>query len=166
MLKPKSEYRISALRNLPPALLGSETYSVVAATEINLDLILAEYFLLVQRPTAKLIQGTIELNMANFPEELEKWTISNAVDEAQRQIEIEVANLLEGRAEELNRQDLAYLPFEFKSTGVGLIGPWMRGQFQDQIRSILHQTRSPKLKIYLGYLARNLSNTQQKLGEI
>lgn len=156
MKNPISEYRISALRKLPPGLLGSETYSIVTATEVNADLIRAEYFLLVQRPVAKLHFGTIDLNMKEFPQELERWDIPFALDEAQLQVEIEVGKLQENRANELNREDLAYLPFEFKSGGVSLMGPWMRGLFEPQIREILSLTRSPKLKIYLGFLVQNL----------
>jgi hypothetical protein len=155
MTKPNSEYKMSALRRLPPGLLGSETYSIVTATEVNADLIKAEYFLLVQRPAAALHHGTIELNLKNFPSELERWDTSFALDEAQLQVEIEVGNLLEARAAELNRDDLAYLPFEFKSSGVSLMGPWMRGLFESQIREILRQTESPKLKLYLGFLVQN-----------
>ena len=155
MTKPNSKYKISALRRLPPGLLGSETYSIVTATEVNADLIKAEYFLLVQRPTAALHHGTIELNLKNFPSELERWDTSFALDEAQLQVEIEVGNLLEARAAELNRDDLAYLPFEFKSSGVSLMGPWTRGLFQSEIIEILRQTESPKLKLYLGFLVQN-----------
>ena len=155
MTKPNSEYRISALRKLPAGLLGTETYSIVTATEVNADLIKAEYFLLVQRPTATLHRGTIELNMKNFPSDLERWDTSFALDEAQLQVEIEVGNLLEARATELNRVDLAYLPFEFKSSGVSLMGPWTRGLFESQIKDVLRQTESPKLKLYLGFLVQN-----------
>jgi len=156
MTKSNSEYKISALRRLPPGLLGSETYSIATATEVNADLIKAEYYLLVQRPTAALHQGTIALNLRNFPSELEKWDITFALDEAQLQVEIEAGILLEARAAELNREDLAYLPFEFKSSGVSLMGPLTRGLFETQIREILRQTESPKLKLYLGFLVQSL----------
>jgi hypothetical protein len=155
MTNPNSEYRISALRKLPPGLLGSETYSIVTATEVNADLIRAEYFLLVQRPVAALNFGTIDLNLKDFPLELERWDISFALDEAQLQVEIEVGKLQEARAAELNREELASLPFEFKSGGVSLMGPWMRGLFEPQIREVLRQTGSPKLRLYLGFIIQN-----------
>jgi hypothetical protein len=161
MIKSNSEYRVSTLRNLPPGLLGSETYSVVTATEINVELIRAEYFLLVQRPFATLHQGTIDLNMADFPAEQERWILSTALDEAQRQVDIETENLLERRANELNRTDLAYLPFEFKSAAVSLMSPWMRGLFEKEIRQILQQTKSPRLQVYLSLLIQNSPNTWQ-----
>jgi hypothetical protein len=161
MSKLNSEYRVSTLRNLSPGLLGSKTYSVVTATEINADVIGAEYFLLVQRPSATLHQGTIDLNMANFPAELERWTLSTALDEAQLQVDIETGNLLEGRANELNRPDLAYLSFEFKPTAVSLMSPWMGGIFDQQIRQIFQRTQSPKLRIYLSLLIPNSPNTWQ-----
>ena len=155
MSKTNSEYRFSALRKLPPGLLGSETYSIVTATEVKADLIKAEYYLLVQRPNIQMIHGMIELNMKNFPAELERWNISFALDEAQLQVEIEVGTLLEARATALNRVDLAYLPFEFKSAGVSLMSPWTRGLFGAQIIEILNKTESPKLKLYLGFLIQN-----------
>lgn len=117
----------------------------------------AEYFLLVQRPTAAMHFGTIELNLKNFPLELERWDISVALDEAQRQVEIEVEKLQAARAAELNKEDLAYLPFEFKSGGATLMGPWMQGLFKPQILEILTQTESPKLKLYLNFLVQNIS---------
>ncbi len=161
MHNPKSEYRVSALRKLPPRLLGSETCSIVTATELNAELIKAEYFLIVQRPSPKLHWGTIDFNTTNFPIELEGWTLSTALDEAQAQVDVETGSLLESCAIELSRPDLAYLPFEFKSAGVSLLGPWMRGLFEDQIRQILQQTSSPKLRLYLSFLIQNSPDTSK-----
>ena len=143
-----SEYKISALCGLPPGLLG-KTYSIVTATEVNADLIKAEYFLLVQLPTAALHHRTCELNLKNSPPELERWDISSALDEAQFRVKIEVENLLEALAAALNREDSAYPQPEFKPSVNRLAGLWTSGLFDSQIREILRRTESPKLKQYL-----------------
>lgn len=148
MIKPNSEYKISALRGLHPGLLG-KTYSIVTATEVDADLIKAEYFLLVQLPTAALHHRTCELNLKNSPPVLERWDISSALDEAQFRVKIEVENLLEALADELNGQELDFLPFEFKSNGVNLMSPWSSGLFHSQIREIMRRTESLKLKQHL-----------------
>lgn len=153
MIKPNSEYKISALCGLPPGLLG-KTYSIVTATEVNADLIKAEYFLLVQRPTAALHHDTFKLNL-NSPPELERLDILTALDEAQFQVETKVKNLLEARADELDSENLDFLPFEFKPNGVNLTSPWTSGLFDSQIKEILHRTESPKLKWCLELVVQN-----------
>lgn len=136
--------------------MGNETYSIVSATEVNADLIKAEYFILIQRPNSAVYCGAIEFKKKVFPVELEKWSISDALDKAQLQVKIEVENLLEARASELNRIDLAYLTFEFRSVGdSSLMGAWTRGLFESQIRDILSKTESPKLRLYLKCLVQN-----------
>ena len=61
MIKSNSEYKISALCWLPQGGLLGKTYSIVTATEVGADLIKAEYFLLVQRPTAALHHDTFKI---------------------------------------------------------------------------------------------------------
>lgn len=145
MIKSNSVYKISALCWLPQGGLLGKTYSIVTATEVGADLIKAEYFLLVQRPTAALHHDTFKINL-NSPSELERWDILSALDEAQSQVKREVQNLLEARAPALNREDSAYPQPEFKPSGDCLTGLWMRGLFHSQIREILRGTESPKLK--------------------
>ena len=157
MIKPNSEYKISALCWLPQGGLLGKTYSIVTATEVGADLIKAEYFLLVQRPTAALHHRTCELNLKNSPPELERWDISSALDYAQSHVKNEVENLLEARAPALNREDSAYPQPEFKPSGDGLTGLWMGGLFHFQIREILRRTESPKLKRYLEFVVQSPS---------
>ncbi len=154
MIKPNSEFKISALRGLHPGLLG-KTYSIVTATEVNADLIKAEYFLLVQLPTAALHHRTFELNLKYSPPELERWDILSALNYAQPLVKIEVENLLEARADELNLEDLDFLEFEFKPNGVNLTSPWTSGLFDSQIREILRRTESPKLRWDLKLVVQN-----------
>lgn len=106
---------------------------------MNSDLIKAEYFLLVQRPTAALHHDTLELNL-NSPSELERWDISSVLDEAQFPVKREVENLLKSRAAALNREDFACPQPEFKPSGDGLPGLWMIGPFHSQIREIMRRT--------------------------
>lgn len=112
---------------------------------MDADLIKAEYFLLVQLPTAALHHDTFKLNL-NSPPELKRWDISSALDMAKFLVETKVKNLLEALADELNLEDLDFLPFDLKSNGVNLTSPWTSGMFDSEIREILRRTESPKLK--------------------
>lgn len=70
-------------------------------------------------------------------------------------MEIDVGSLQESRARALGRDELAYIPFEFRQKGTSLMGVWSRGVFESQIQEIAQKTKSPQLRIYLSFLMQN-----------
>lgn len=154
-----SAYRVFALRGLPPGLLGSQSMAIAAATEVGHLRYLVEYHVLTFRPQEAVISGTIDFDLTGLPPEHGEFDLQSALEEARTQIEIETANLLEKRALELKREDLAYLPFTYAPDAVSVVGTWMRGHFVEQIRGIAKATKCPKLSLYLSFVIQNAPST-------
>lgn len=154
-----SAYRVFALRGLPPGLLGSQSMAIAAASEVFHLRYLVEYYLLTFRPQEAMISGSIDFNLTALPPEHGEFDLQSALEEARTQIEIETATFLEKRAMEVNRDDLAYLPFTYAPEAVSVVGTWMRGHFVDQIRAISKTTQCPKLKLYLSFVTQNTPGT-------
>lgn len=150
-----SAYRVFALRGLPPGLLGTQSMAIGAATEVAHLRYLVEYYVLTFRPQEAVISGTIDFNLTGLSPEHGEFDLQSALEEARAQIEIETARLLEKRALELKREDLAYFPFTFAPDGVSLAGTWMRGHFVEQLRAIAKNTKCPKLSLYLSFVTQN-----------
>lgn len=123
--------------------------AIAAATEVSHLRYLVEYHVLTFLPQEKVISGTIDFNLTGLPSEHVEFDLQSALEEARAQIEIETASVLEMRALEVKREDLAYLPFTYAPDVVSLFGTWMRGDFVEQIRAVATTTQCPKLRLYL-----------------
>ena len=90
-----------------------------------------------------------------IPPEAGEIDIDFAIDEALGQAEIDLSLMLEKRAAELNRPDLAYLPFELEERRGSLMSCWMRGCFAQQLTTIRNSTKCSSLAFYLELLQQN-----------
>lgn len=145
------KYDIYTLRQLPPGMFG-ETYVVVTGVEIAENEYIGEYFVLTQRPAESLNWGSVSISGKSFPKELESVDIDFAMAEAHRQAEIDLQLLVEKRAAQLEREDLAYLPYELKKCASPFVGCWMRGRYTSQLMAIKDATKCPSLARYLNLL--------------
>lgn len=146
----KASYVVYSVRGLPAGVWG-ESYVVVTAFESAPDELKSEFFLMTKRPTEALHSGAVTIKVSPLPEELGKIDLEFALQEGVRQVELSMTDLLERRAVELSRPDLAYLQFELKPTSSeNLLGCWMRGQFNAQLKDMQGSTRCQPLKSYLG----------------
>ena len=100
-----SKYEIFQLGGLPPGVFG-ETYAIATAVAKPGKTYKGEYFLLTQRPTPSLNQGTLAVNASNVPPELLSIDLDFIIRESQQQAEVRLIDLLYQRAEALNRPDL------------------------------------------------------------
>ena len=114
-----------------------------------------EHFILTQRPSQALHVGNFDIFGGNFPPKLDVIDIDFAIAEAYRQAEIDLLLLLEQKAMELKRPDLAYLPFELEPRAGSLLSCWMRRRFTTQITDIKDSTKCPSLDFYLDLLKQN-----------
>lgn len=151
MTEEISKFAIYTLRQLPAGMFG-ETYVVVTGTEMAPGEYFAEHFILTQRPAEALQQGSVAISGKSFPEELGRVDFDFVLAEAYRQAEIDLLWLVEKRATELARPDLAYLPFDLKSCASPFVGCWMRGCFTAQLMVIKGATKCPSLTRYLDLL--------------
>lgn len=146
-----SEYAIYTLRGLPAGVFG-EAYAIVTGTEVAHGEYRAEYFILTQRPSESLHMGTFDISGNSFPVELGTVDTTFVQAEAKQQVDIDLLLLLEKRATELGRPDVAYLPFELEQHPSPLIGCWMRGCFTKQLMTVKDATKCPELVRYLNLL--------------
>jgi len=151
MTDKTSKYAVYMLRRLPPGMFG-ETYVIATGTEIAPGEYGAEHFILMQRPVEALRVGDVAVFGRSFPPELGTVDADFAIAEAYRQAEIDLLLLLEKRATDLGRTDLAYLPFELALQPGALLGCWMRGRFRKQLMAVKDATKCPALAGYLGLL--------------
>lgn len=154
MTNKSSKYVVYMLRRLPQGIFG-ETYAIATGTEIAPGEYRAEHFILTQRPSEALHVGNSAIFGGNIPPELGVIDIDFVIAEAYRQAEIDLLLLLEKRAMELERPDLAYLPFELEPRSGALMSCWMRGRFTTQITALKDSTKCSTLAFYLGLLQQN-----------
>lgn len=157
-----SKYVVYMLRPPQPVIFG-ETYAICTGTEISPGKYRAEYFILMQRPTETLHIGPpIIFDGQTFPPGLDAIDMNFAIDEANRQAEIDLLQLLESRAAELQRPELAYLPLGLEPRPSSLMGCWMRGLFSKQIPAIIESTKCPQLAFYLRLLKQNIAGSLRR----
>jgi hypothetical protein len=153
MTTASSKFSVYSIRGLPAGVWG-ESYAVVAAFESAPNELTTEYFLMTKRPKEALNSGAFKVAVSPLPPELGKIDLEFALQEGLFQMELSLMDLLEARAAELSRPDVAYLQFELKSTNTGnLLGCWMRGQFNSQLKEIQAKTQCRPLAQYLGLLS-------------
>lgn len=153
MTTEPSKFSVYSIRGLPPGVWG-ESYAVVAAFDSNPNELTTEFFIMTKRPKEALNSGTFIVTASPLPPEFGKVDLEFALQEGLRQTELSLMNLLETRAAELSRPDVAYLPFELEPAKPGdLLGCWMRGQFNSKLREIQASTHCPSLARYLGLLS-------------
>ena len=121
------------------------TYVIVTGVEIAKNEYIGEYFALTQRPAESLNWGSVSNSGKSFPKELRSVVIDFAMAEAHPQAEIDLQLLVEKRAAQLEREDLAYLPYELKKCASHFIGCWMSGRHTSQLQAIKDTTKSPSL---------------------
>jgi hypothetical protein len=147
------QYSVYSIRGLPAGVWG-ESYAVVTAFESAPNELTTEFFIMTKRPTEALHAGSIKIAVSPLPPELGKIDLEFAMQEGLNQTQFLLENLLETRATELSRPDVAYLQFELKQTPTGhLLGCWMRGQFNSQIKGVQAGTQCRPLARYLGLLS-------------
>jgi len=160
MADKTSKYVVYMLRRLPAGLFG-ETYAIVSGTEVSQGEYRGEHFILTQRPSEALHMGEFEIAGKSLPPELGTVDTDFAMAEAYRQVEVDLLLLLEKRANELGRPELAFLPFELDQRPSSLMGCWMRGCFTKQLMAIKDATKCSSLATYLSLLEQ-ISDTGHK----
>jgi len=153
MTTESAKFSVYSIGGLPTGVWG-ESYAVVGAFESAPNELTTEFFLLTARPKEALSSGTFKIAMSPLPPELGKIDLEFALQEGLHQTELSLKNLLEVRATELSRPDVAYLQFELIPTTTGyLLGCWMRGQFNSQLKEVQAKSQCPPLARYLGLYA-------------
>lgn len=152
MTDETSKYIAYSLHRLPTGIFG-EAYVIVTGSEVNQGEYRAEHFILTQRPNEALRMDALDISFPSFPEELGSLDVEYVINEARRQAEMSLQLMLEDRAIELNRNDLAYLPFELEQRPNSLLSCWMRGLYTSELMAIKDNTNCPPLSRYLNLLS-------------
>ncbi len=153
MPSAKEKYAVYSIRGLPAGVWG-ESYAVVTAFESAENEFSSEFFVITKRPEESLNSSGIKIEVSPLPEELGKIDLDFALQEGLQQTDILLMEMLEARATELSRPDLAYLKYELIPMNSGnLLSNWMRGQFNSQLSEIKSKTNCPSLSRYLGLLS-------------
>jgi hypothetical protein len=145
------EFTVYMLLRLPPGMFG-ETYVITTGTEVSKGECDGEYYILTQRPQEALRSRAFHFSGNSLPAELGVVDSKFAQAEALRQSELDLFLLLEARAAELGRPDLACLPFELQQRTSPFVGCWMHGRFVEQLKVINRTSRCPALVRYLDLL--------------
>jgi hypothetical protein len=145
------DYTIYRISGLPAGVFG-EAYVVCAAYGLPNDVFRGEWYILTQRPQENLQHGMIDVSGKGLPPELGVVDVDFVSAEALSQARIDLLDLLEKRAKQVSREDIAYLPFELQTTQSPLLGCWMRGRFTSQLTKIKDITGATNLRTYLTLL--------------
>jgi len=145
-----SKYTVYQLRGLPPGVFG-ESYVVVACDDGFKGKFRAEHHILTQRPQESLRSGVLNIN-SDLPAELGIIDADFVIGEGLRQAEITIFELMEKRSIELDRPDVALLPFDLKECPSPFVGCRMRGRFLKQLEDIGKSTKCQALDRYMNLL--------------
>jgi hypothetical protein len=145
------DYSVYRMNGLPAGLFG-EAYVVCAGYDLPNEVFKGEWYILTQRPQEDLHHGSIEVSGEGLPSELGIIDVKFARAEALSQAKIELFQLIEQRTRQVNREDLAYLPFELQYIESPLLGCWMRGRFNSELTKIKELTGAPNLQTYLSLM--------------
>lgn len=148
MSNPTSMYTTYMVKGLPAGVFG-EAYVVVAGAEVMPATYRAEYCILMQKPVESMNVGGFDIATATFPPELGPIDAEFVCEESLRQAEIHLLELLETRAAELGRPEVAHLHFELKECTTPLLGCWMRGRFTKQLIELNGKVQCQPLRTYL-----------------
>jgi hypothetical protein len=148
MTDTTSKYTFYILRKLPPGVFG-EAYVVVASANVTTGTWRAEHHILTQRPKECLHSGALIIDGRKLPAELGIVDAEFAIGEGLHQAEIDIIDLLEKRSIELDRPDVALMPFELKECQSPFVGCRMRGRFLKQLTDIGNSTKCPSLSRYM-----------------
>lgn len=150
MPNESERYSVYSIRGLPAGVWG-ESYAVITAFESTANEFITEFFVLTKRPCESLNYNKLKISVSPLPPELGKIDLEFALQEGLQQTDILLMEMLDKRADELSRPDIAFLQFELKHVNTGvLLGCWMRGQFNAQLKEIQSNTKCPSLARYLG----------------
>ena len=139
------------VQGLSASIFG-EAYVVVNAIESSPGLFRREQFILTQRPTEAIKIDAFEINGRALPEELGKIDLDFVLDEGKTHAEDLVSLLLEHRANELGRPDLALVRFELSERPISFVGCKMRGRFVEQLTKMKETTKCVAFSFYLSLL--------------
>lgn len=139
------------LQGLPAGMFG-EAYVVVTGIELPHAHFRTEQFILTQRPREMLHMNSFEIDGNTFPSELGKVDVDFALAEGLTRAESIVLDLLEKRANELGRAELAYHRFDLVSRPSPFVGCKMRGRFVEQLTQIKNATQCRAFSSYLALL--------------
>lgn len=152
MIGDTSQYNVHRLGGLSAGIWG-ESYVILTAFEAPPDEVATEFFVLTTRPTEALHWGSSWIQTIPIPEHLGLIDLEFAKSEGRTQVEVLVSEMLEARADELGRPDVAYRPFQLGAAESGsLLGCWMRGKFKAQLKEISTLTKCGRLQRYLNLL--------------
>lgn len=151
MTETTSKYTVYMMRGLPAGVFG-EAYVVVASANVSTGIYRAEYYILTQRPQESLRSGALGITANDLPAELGIVDADFAIGEGLRQAEINIFEMLDNRAIELNRPDVAHLSFDLQKCQNPFVGCRMRGRFLQQLADIGTSTKCPSLSRYMGLL--------------
>jgi hypothetical protein len=142
------DYTVYRIDGLPAGVFG-ESYVVCTGYKLSNDVFRGEWYILTQRPKEELNHGIIDVSSKGPPPELGVIDILFARAEALAQARINLLDLLEKRALEVKREELAYLPFDLKQIASPLLGCWIRGRFNAQLTQVECLTSAPNLTTHL-----------------
>lgn len=145
-----SKYIVYQLRGLPLGVFG-ESYIVVACDDSVKGKLRAEHHILTQRPHESLRSGALNIDR-DLPPEFGIIDADFALSEGFHQAEIAIFELLEKRSSELNRPDVALLPFNLKECPSPFVGCRMRGRFLKQLEDIGKSSKCQVLSRYMNRL--------------
>lgn len=136
------------LRGLPAGVFG-EAYVVVACAIVPTGTYRTEHYILTQRPQESLYSGTLSIVANDLPAELGIVDTDFAICQGLHQSEIDIFELLEKRSIELDRPDVALLPFNLQECQSPFVGCRMRGRFLQQLAEIGTSTKCPTLSNHM-----------------
>ncbi|MRV70672.1 hypothetical protein GJ700_02930 [Duganella sp. FT92W] len=146
-----SKRLVFTLQGLPTGVFG-ETYVVVTGVELAPKHYLTEQFIFTQRPDEALDADSLEIDGRTLPDELETVDLDYVLREGVTQANANVLRMLERRASDLERPELAYGRYELVPRPSPFVGCKMRGRFVPQLSEMKAKTQCPSFSRYLRLL--------------
>lgn len=113
-----SRFSVYSIRELPAGVWG-ESYAIVTAFESGSKELTTECFLITKRPKEDMHSCALPIEVSPIPVELGTIDLDFALQEGLREADLLLMNVLEARATELDRPDVAHFRYELKPTNRG-----------------------------------------------
>lgn len=136
--------------DFPANSVFGETYVVAVGVKISEKEYKGEYHIFTQRPKPRLQEGSLNFSSEEVPSELFTVDVDFMLNESLQQAEICLIDRLAEIAEASGKPEILALPVHLSECSARpFVGCWLRGSFQDQIRSVLSSTECESLSVYL-----------------
>ena len=142
------KYNVRLIARLPAGVFG-EAYVIEAVSEISPKVFALESYVLSSKIAGSIYSETYDFGSPSANEEYIKFNLKTALEEVRLLTYRNLSHLMHQRAKDTKQEDIEYMEYKLRKTGIGLYSPKMRGLYIKEMNQILKETACKKLQRYL-----------------